>query len=249
MPRLAKTDVLFAHIALHIVPGLSASARRVGAAIIEHFNKRTGQCDPSIERLARLLGISATSVKDATAELCRGEDALFERVVHGGRSHRTAYLPRWDRFNDLIDDWDLRLRDGSGPKGSRARRDGTESCAKTDHEKGRKTGSLRAGNPAVNEPEIRPQTVRSNRQKKPKAMFSLSARDPQTSQEPNPNKGLMRESKASGQAPILLPIVGGKGAAKADAAEAARHRRVADEISQLPKHERAAAWLAAMGER
>ncbi|WP_161632273.1 helix-turn-helix domain-containing protein [Aliihoeflea sp. 2WW] len=63
------------------------------------------------------------------------------------------------------------------------------------------------------------------------------------------SKGLMREERASGQASMLLPIVGGKGASKADAAEAARHRRVAAQINRLPKHERAAAWLAAMGER
>mgnify|MGYP002622661614 CR=1 FL=1 len=56
MPRLAKTDVMFAHMALHLAAGLSPSARRVGAAIIEHYNKKTGQCDPSIERLARIYG-------------------------------------------------------------------------------------------------------------------------------------------------------------------------------------------------
>lgn len=82
--RLAPNDILFAHIALHVVPDLSPSARRVGAAIIEHFNKRTGQCDPSIERLGRLLGLSPTSVKAATAELCRGDSALFDRIVNGG---------------------------------------------------------------------------------------------------------------------------------------------------------------------
>lgn len=143
--RLAPNDILFAHIALHVVPDLSPSARRVGAAIIEHFNKRTGQCDPSIERLGRLLGLSPTSVKAATAELCRGDSALFDRIVNGGHSHRTAYLPRWDRLNDIIADWDLRLKDGTAPS------------------KGRKIGSLRAGKPAVEGPRNRPQTDRRNR--------------------------------------------------------------------------------------
>lgn len=63
------------------------------------------------------------------------------------------------------------------------------------------------------------------------------------------SNGLMTERRLpSRQKAMLLPVVGGRSAAKADAAEAARHRRIAAEINSLPKHEREAAWLAQMGE-
>jgi len=47
MPLLQQNDVLFAYKALAIIPDLSAASRRVAGAIIDRFNKKTGQCDPS----------------------------------------------------------------------------------------------------------------------------------------------------------------------------------------------------------
>ncbi len=55
MAILQENDILFAHKALNIMSGLTEATRRVAGAIIDHFNKQTGQCDPSIERLATLL--------------------------------------------------------------------------------------------------------------------------------------------------------------------------------------------------
>jgi hypothetical protein len=127
--KVEKNDILFAHLALHLVPGLAAGARRCGAAIIEHFNKRTGQCDPSIERLARMLGMDRATVMRGISELCDGADALFERATHGGRLHRTAYLPRWDRLNDVVADWNARMKDGSPPaKGAKTRPSQSQKC-------------------------------------------------------------------------------------------------------------------------
>jgi hypothetical protein len=38
-------DTLLAVKALAVAPDLKATDRRVGAALIEHFNRKTGQCD------------------------------------------------------------------------------------------------------------------------------------------------------------------------------------------------------------
>lgn len=47
MARFQENDILFAYKALNFVPGLSANARRVAGATIDHFNRKSGQCDPS----------------------------------------------------------------------------------------------------------------------------------------------------------------------------------------------------------
>lgn len=98
-------DILFAFKALSIVAGLSANARRVGGALVDHFNRRTGQCDPSIDRLVEKLGIDRATVFRATAELC-GDDGFFVRVSHGGRGNRASYSPQWDRFRSVVNEWD-----------------------------------------------------------------------------------------------------------------------------------------------
>jgi hypothetical protein len=114
MPLLQQNDILFAHKALGLVPDLSAATRRVAAAIIDHFNKRTGQCDPSIGRLMKLLKISRAAVIRATNEL--DELGLIEKKSHGGKSHRTAYSPNWPVFRAFVDDWDAGMKSGEGPE-------------------------------------------------------------------------------------------------------------------------------------
>lgn len=109
---IKQNDILFAHKALNIAAGLSEATRRVAGAIIDHFNRKTGQCDPSINRLAELLTMSRESVLRATRQL--HEDGWIERIAHGGHSHRTAYLPNWEKFNALVATWDDRMRGGDG---------------------------------------------------------------------------------------------------------------------------------------
>ncbi|WP_420413080.1 helix-turn-helix domain-containing protein [Roseibium sp.] len=110
MPLLKQNDILFAHKALGLMPDLSAATRRVAAAIIDHFNKRTGQCDPSIGRLMKLLKISRAAVIRATNEL--DGLGLIEKKSHGGKSHRTAYLPNWPLFRAFVGDWDAGMKAG-----------------------------------------------------------------------------------------------------------------------------------------
>src|SRR5690242_13383529 len=79
-------DTLLALKALCIAPRLSSNQRRVGAALIEHYNRRTGQCDPGHGRLAKLFNIDKrTAIRSTQALVSHG---LFEKIRHGGRSNR-----------------------------------------------------------------------------------------------------------------------------------------------------------------
>ena len=161
-------------------------------------------------------------------------DGLFERVTHGGRSHRTAYLPRWDRLNAIVDDWDLRMKDGSPPrKVAELRRSRSQDC---DVE-GRKNAT---------------QTDRRNRQKEPTVQVEGSEDGGGVSHRPasqDRRNGLRKNSEPQPQRFLVHAITGGKAPSRQVAAEAAVERRRADEIGKLPRHEREAAWLAAMGDR
>lgn len=108
MALLEQNDVLFAQKAILLTPNLSAAAKRVAAAIVDHFNKRTGQCDPGINRLVKLLGMSRATVIRATETL--NELGFIEKQSHGGKSHRAAYIPNWKLFRQIVDDWDARMK-------------------------------------------------------------------------------------------------------------------------------------------
>ena len=79
---IQRLDTLLALKAIHLASGLNANERRVAAALLEHFNRRTGQCDPSLERIAELLGISTRTVIRSTHRLDRA--GLFKKTRHGG---------------------------------------------------------------------------------------------------------------------------------------------------------------------
>ncbi len=69
---------------------LSPAARAVLAQILDHYNSKTGQCTPSLERLARTSGLARRSVVRAVKEL-RGKGWI-------DREHATertgGHLPR-----------------------------------------------------------------------------------------------------------------------------------------------------------
>lgn len=149
---LQKNDVLFAHKALTLVADLSAADRRVAGAIIDHFNKKTGQCDPGNARLADLLGMDARTVRRATSDLC-DVYGLFSKVSHGGKSHRAAYTPNWKKFQVIVDDWDARMRKKKEPS--------KEGCNRAEL-----PGSLGRNGP-VEQGETALQTLRRNPSNKP----------------------------------------------------------------------------------
>lgn len=108
IPHVTPLMALLACKAIGLVTGLSSSARRVGCAIIDHFNRRNGQCDPSVERLARLLGLNVRTVLRAVDDLDRR--GLILKVRHGGYSQRNSYRPNWALFEDLTTKWRSALK-------------------------------------------------------------------------------------------------------------------------------------------
>jgi Helix-turn-helix domain len=211
MALLAQNDVLFAHKALNIVPGLSANARRVAGAIIGHFNKQTGQCNPSVERLAAMLEIDRATVLRATAELCGEQLALFDKLSHGGKSHCASYSPRWDRFQEIVADWDARMKSGAAPSNvANLRRSQSQNC---DVE-GRKTATQTLIKNPLNEPLE-------------EGGAEISGRKPQAIGTAERQKGVWKKgSEPPRQRHMLLPIAGGNPATHSQAARAAADKRL-----------------------
>jgi hypothetical protein len=101
-------DTLIACKVINLADGLRQSDRRVGTALIEHYNRVTGRCDPGIERLAALLGYCPRTIIRSTQALERA--GLFQKVRHGGYSNRNFYRPNWTRFGELAAAWDQKMR-------------------------------------------------------------------------------------------------------------------------------------------
>ena len=126
MTGFARRRKAIAHKAINLVDGLSKSARRVAGAQFDHFNPKDGQCDPGVKRLARMLVMDRSTVIRATDEL--HEAGLILKDSHGGKSHRASYRPQWDRFEEIVADWDRRMMKGEPPgKVAKLRRSRSQS--------------------------------------------------------------------------------------------------------------------------
>jgi hypothetical protein len=104
-------DTLLAIKVINLMPGLRQSDRRVGAALIEHYNRKTGRCDPGIGRLADVLGLSSRTIIRST-QLLEARH-LFRKVRHGGYSNRNSYEPNWPRFVELERAWRDKLQENA----------------------------------------------------------------------------------------------------------------------------------------
>ena len=106
--RVDALDMLLAHKVLSLTGELNGTEKRVAAALVDSFNRKTGQCDPGFGRLAGLLGISRRTVIRA---INRIEHAHFvRRIRHGGKSHRNSYAPNWTLFLELEERWKQRMK-------------------------------------------------------------------------------------------------------------------------------------------
>jgi Helix-turn-helix domain len=103
-----KFDTTIAHKMINLMPELTGTDKRVAAAIIEHFNRKTGQCDPGLDRIARLTGVSRRTAIRSVSRVV--EAGVFHVVRHGGRSQRNSYEPVWLRFRELDESWKARFR-------------------------------------------------------------------------------------------------------------------------------------------
>jgi hypothetical protein len=105
--RTEALPILIAFKVIALAEDLTAVERQVAATLLDSFNRNTGQCDPSLERVAGLLNVHRRTVIRATAKLeARG---LFRKTRHGGYSHRNHYEPIWSRFRDLEAQWRRRF--------------------------------------------------------------------------------------------------------------------------------------------
>ena len=222
MAILEENDILFAHKALNVLGGLTEATKRVAGAIIDHFNKRTGQCDPSIGRLATMLGIDRATVIRATEKL--HELGYVEKVSHGGKAHRAAYLPNWDRFRAIVEDWDARMKSGDAPD-TPCRHTGTPADPPAP-----KVAAVRRSRSQACDVKGRrdaTQTLRSNPSNKPIEVerVETSAQKPEAQRSLKRQHGLGRASKPIAQRSMLLPINGGQSPSHAQAAKAAAEKR------------------------
>lgn len=101
-------SILIAFKAINLTPGIRNRDREVATALLDHFNRKTGQCDPSIGRLAALLGMSERTVFRSLNRI--EADRLFIRVRHGGHLNRNSYEPNWRRFLEIESNWSMRMK-------------------------------------------------------------------------------------------------------------------------------------------
>jgi hypothetical protein len=104
-PRKGDITVAFKAIAIGNLPDRH---KRVAAAVLDHYNRQTGRCDPSMESLSLVLQVSRRTVIRAMDRLER--DHYFERDRHAGNFHCNQYYPVWERFREIDADW-VRRRD------------------------------------------------------------------------------------------------------------------------------------------
>jgi DNA-binding MarR family transcriptional regulator len=103
-----RLDILIAFKSISLTPDLSVTDKRVASALIDHFNRQTTQCDPSLDTLAVLLGIDRRTVIRSINRLVRLK--YFRRTRHGGNFHRNFYEPLWPRFREVEAEWQSRRR-------------------------------------------------------------------------------------------------------------------------------------------
>jgi hypothetical protein len=101
-----RLDTVLAFKAISLSDSLSGTEKCVAAAIVDSFNRRTGQCDPSFDRIAHLIGKSRRTVIRAVERLVRAR--FFVKARHGGHFHRNSYEPHWALFRQLEVQWKLR---------------------------------------------------------------------------------------------------------------------------------------------
>lgn len=104
-PKAAsRLDLLIVNRAIVLAPPdkLSHGDKGIIAAIVAHFNEDTGQCDPSVGRLATLLGVAQDTIFRAINKAVAL--GLITRKSYGGKSHRNLYTPNWDACLKVVRD-------------------------------------------------------------------------------------------------------------------------------------------------
>jgi hypothetical protein len=98
-----RLDTTLAFKAFSLSETLTGTEKQVAVAIIDSFNRRTHQCDPSFDRIAHLVAKSRRTVIRAVQ---RPQGLRFlVKVRHGGHAHRNRYEPNWLHVRQLEGQW------------------------------------------------------------------------------------------------------------------------------------------------
>ena len=101
-----KLDTILAFKALSLAQGHSGPDKAVGAALLDHYNRKTGRCDPSLQCISELVGVSERTVMRSVERLVH--QSLFVKIRHGGLGHRNHYEPNWPRYREIESQWSAR---------------------------------------------------------------------------------------------------------------------------------------------
>ncbi|MBR1285369.1 helix-turn-helix domain-containing protein [Bradyrhizobium sp. AUGA SZCCT0177] len=101
--QTGPSDTFVAHKAISLARDLTGTEKRVAATIIDHYNRKTGRCDPALSSIARLLGLSRRTIIRAVGSLAL--KGYIRKVRHGGYFHRNSYEPVWSRFRSDAAKW------------------------------------------------------------------------------------------------------------------------------------------------
>lgn len=120
-------DMLIALKAIGLVPSLKNNDRAVASALLDHYNRRTGQCDPSLNRVAALIGVCPRTVMRSIGRIEAA--GLFRRLRHGGHLNRNSYEPNWTRFRTVVQEWENRMTGASRARAAtELSRSGCQPC-------------------------------------------------------------------------------------------------------------------------
>jgi Helix-turn-helix domain len=124
----SKGGMLLGFKAICLSRSLKDGDRPVAAAILDHYNHKTGQCDPSLGTIAFLVGCSRRTVIRRVNALVRA--GFFRRIRHGGKFHRNLYEPAWTFFEQLETAWKKRRRENTTRRLGRelSHSQGQQSC-------------------------------------------------------------------------------------------------------------------------
>jgi hypothetical protein len=98
-----KLDTTLALKAICLTDKLNGTEKRIAVALLDHFNRTTGRCDPSYETLAELLGINRRTVGRGVTKIVKTR--FFSMVRHGGIRNCNSYQPSWSLYRDLEERW------------------------------------------------------------------------------------------------------------------------------------------------
>lgn len=141
-------DTLLAIKVMNVINGLTATDRQIGVALLEHFNRRTGQCDPSNGRIAALLQISPRTVIRSTKRLERA--GFFLKIRHGGHGNRNSYTPNWAQFAAAHESWNQKFSNSRNHR----RTNVSPGSRQSSHIDGDSSGIQTSWNNLKNQPQL-----------------------------------------------------------------------------------------------